>query len=229
MRPTNTLKPNDKLLFGPARNPVSFVRYNPSHYPVVQYITGTILEDFTCTWDELHRPKAQKTEKKEDFNIGDRVRYTGLSSYYNRAEGTITSIGSESIRIRIDETDFDTPFDPSALSKIPNPRARAPVAAPDFDSNTCAAAFPISSEDTTMKTPIKIENRTFIALPDQSPTDARNLTDDQLIVAIQEGENEIKRLEATEHKPKMLIKRIEDLKTGIADLVTFMDNRPPQK
>jgi hypothetical protein len=243
MRFTNTLKLDDKLFFGPARNQVLFVRYDPSDNPVVRYERGGC--DFACAWHDLHRPGKQK----EQFKIGDRVRYTGYITNSSKKTGTVTQTGQDTVDVCLDGNDYDTPFNSNTLVKLSQdgpiaiaetknsgPQAWALAAATAFDSNTCGpefyglSAFPISSKDTTtMKTPIKIENRTFITLPGQAAIDASNFTDDQLIAAIQEGENEIKRLNAIEHKPKTLDKRIEDLKAGIDNLVTFMDNRPPQK
>lgn len=76
----------------------------------------------------------------------------------------------------------------------------------------------IKPKDTAMT--IKIESKTFF-----NGQDIANFTDDQLFGHISQAENEIKKLEAIETKPKKLEKKIADLKEGINALAAAIDAR----
>ena len=74
-------------------------------------------------------------------------------------------------------------------------------------------------------TPVNIEQRTFVTLPGTTPTDAKNLTDDQLIEAIAQGEAEIERLGKIKAGSKGVAARIAKLQEGVDGLVALLDAR----
>ena len=72
---------------------------------------------------------------------------------------------------------------------------------------------------------IKIENRTYVSAPGLARIDVGQLNEDQIFELISQAEREIKKLESLENKPKRLARRIEELKTGIKQLVELLDER----
>jgi hypothetical protein len=74
--------------------------------------------------------------------------------------------------------------------------------------------------------PIKLEARTYITLPNTTtPFNATELSDDQLLAAIQQSEAEIERLGKIKAQPKTLKQRVADLQAGIDALVALLDER----
>lgn len=81
-----------------------------------------------------------------------------------------------------------------------------------YDFNTIKRKTPMS---------IKIETITFV-----NGQDVNKMSDDQIFDTIAATEQEIARLNSTEHKPASLQKRIDGLVAGIEQLVALSDARP---
>lgn len=73
---------------------------------------------------------------------------------------------------------------------------------------------------TTSKTAINITTKTFI-----NGEDVANMSDSQVYDLIAQQEKDIEKLESIKHKPKKLVKEIEDRKAGIAALVAYLDSK----
>lgn len=66
-----------------------------------------------------------------------------------------------------------------------------------------------------------IETRTFLLGIDI--TEGNTVSDETIFKALSHAEAEVKRLESVEHKPKRLVRKIEELKADIVRLVEFLD------
>lgn len=98
----------------------------------------------------------------------------------------------------------------------------------DLEDVTADQPKPNKQKETTkMKTSasIKFEQVTFVTAPGFSRTDAKTLTEDQIIDAIQASEAHIKELESIENKTQRVQKRIEDIYAGIKALVELSNSR----
>jgi hypothetical protein len=73
---------------------------------------------------------------------------------------------------------------------------------------------------------IAIEQITYVTLPgSNTQQDIKALTDTQIVNAIADAEVEIKRLEAIDAKPNVLVQQIDSLRKGITALVEFSNAR----
>lgn len=76
----------------------------------------------------------------------------------------------------------------------------------------------LTQKESTMSKIIDIKTKTFV-----NGIDVTTLTNAQVFDLIAEQENDIKKLEGIEAKPKLLVKEIEERKAGIAALVAHLD------
>jgi len=77
-----------------------------------------------------------------------------------------------------------------------------------------------TKEKQPMKTPAKVEEKTFV-----NGTDAATMSDDDLFGLIADHEKEIAKLEAIKNQPKKLKERIAKINESIATLVKVVDER----
>ena len=97
--------------------------------------------------------------------------------------------------------------------------------APETEPFRNTTPSPKEPEVMRMLNPVKIENITHITLSGGSTLPAKDLSNDQLITAIQEAEKAIEELKSIKHKPELVTQRIAELEAGIKSIVALLDAR----
>lgn len=210
-------------------------------------VFGLVLEDWLISYKEVN-PTPVIKPAPVDYKVGDKVRLlvgVSLGGNTRYAEGSVQEIsctgvnyatipcvevkGGYCYRLSDVELVVEEPshldraiaeqkeyYAPSKSSQQILAEADAAIAKANATLASVDARFKSTQKEPAMS--IKIETKTFV-----NGAEIAKMTVEELVSLIQRTEDEIKKLEALANKPKKVLKRIEELQTGLAELVKFAD------
>lgn len=179
-------------------------------------VFGLVLEHWLCS--NVPAPAKPVPSCKPKLKVGDTVRILTERSYggsYKLKKGSIHTIYKEDdwidgVKCFVVEGSF---YKPEMLELVNQPVTYEEIC------DTLDKYFPPAPQGTPKETVmLKITHATYV-----NGTDVKTLSVDALVGLISTTEKEIEKLEALGSKPKKVLKKIEDLKEGLAELVKIAD------